>query len=72
MSLSMVRENCAAELEQVVKIACLTAFQDSGRRVTVEDLETARPTVTPLAESRGEQLGALRTGHEWHPPRPGE
>ena len=51
----------AAELEQVVKIACLTAFQDSGRRVTVEDLETARPTVTPLAESRGEELGALRT-----------
>ena len=50
----------AAELEQVVKIACLTAFQDGGRRVTVEDLEAARPTVTPLAESRGEELGALR------------
>ena len=50
----------AAELEQVVKIACLTAFQDGGRRVTVEDLESARPTVTPLAESRGEELGALR------------
>jgi ATP-dependent 26S proteasome regulatory subunit len=51
----------AAELEQVVKIACLTAFQDGGRRVTVEDLESARPTVTPLAESRGEELGALRS-----------
>jgi ATP-dependent 26S proteasome regulatory subunit len=51
----------AAELEQVVKIACLTAFQDGGRRVTAEDLESARPTVTPLAESRGEELGALRS-----------
>ena len=51
----------AAELEQVVKIACLTAFQDGGRRITVEDLESARPTITPLAESRGEELGALRT-----------
>jgi SpoVK/Ycf46/Vps4 family AAA+-type ATPase len=51
----------AAELEQVVKTACLTAFQDGGRRVTAEDLEAARPSVTPLAESRGEELGALRT-----------
>jgi SpoVK/Ycf46/Vps4 family AAA+-type ATPase len=51
----------AAELEQVVKIACLTAFQDGGCRVTAEDLESARPSVTPLAESRGEELGALRT-----------
>jgi SpoVK/Ycf46/Vps4 family AAA+-type ATPase len=50
----------AAELEQLVKIACLAAFQDGGRGVTVEDLEAARPTVTPLAESRGEELGALR------------
>ena len=50
----------AAELEQVVKTACLTAFQDGGRRLTAGDLEAARPGVTPLAESRGEELGALR------------
>ena len=41
----------AAELEQVVKTACLTAFQEGGRRVTAGDLEAARPGVTPLAES---------------------
>jgi SpoVK/Ycf46/Vps4 family AAA+-type ATPase len=51
----------AAELEQVVKTACLAAFQDGGRRLAAEDLEAARATVTPLAESRGEELGALRS-----------
>jgi MoxR-like ATPase len=51
----------AAELEQVVKAACLRAFQESGRRVQAADLEAARATVTPLAESRAEEIGAIRT-----------
>jgi SpoVK/Ycf46/Vps4 family AAA+-type ATPase len=51
----------AAELEQVVKAACLRAFQEGGRPVQAADLEAARGTVTPLAESRAEEIGAIRT-----------
>jgi SpoVK/Ycf46/Vps4 family AAA+-type ATPase len=50
----------AAELEQVVKGACLRAFQDGGRRVHPADLDAARATVTPLAESRAEEIAAIR------------
>ena len=50
----------AAELEQVVKAACLRAFQEGGRRMQPPDLEAARATVTPLAESRAEEIGAIR------------
>jgi MoxR-like ATPase len=50
----------AAELEQVVKAACLRAFQEGGRRLEPGDLDAARATVTPLAESRAEEIGAIR------------
>ena len=50
----------AAELEQVVKAACLRAFQDGGRRLHPADLEAARPSVTPLAESRAEEIAVIR------------
>ena len=50
----------AAELEQVVKAACLRAFQEGGRRLQPGDLDAARATVTPLAESRAEEIGAIR------------
>ncbi len=50
----------AAELEQVVKAACLRAFQEDGRRVQPADLDAERATVTPLAESRAEEIGAIR------------
>ena len=50
----------AAELEQVVKGACLRAFRDGGRRVHPADLDAARATVTPLAESRAEEIAAIR------------
>jgi SpoVK/Ycf46/Vps4 family AAA+-type ATPase len=50
----------AAELEQVVKAACLRAFQDGGRRLHPVDLETARTSVTPLAESRAEEIAVIR------------
>lgn len=51
-----------AELEQLVKTACLAAFRDGGRAVTAQDLLRARETLTPLAESRAEEIHALR---EW-------
>lgn len=51
-----------AECEQLVKTACLAAFRDGGRRVTPEDCLAARRALTPLAESRAEEIGALR---EW-------
>ena len=50
----------AAELEQVVKAACLRAFQEGGRRVQPADLEAARASVTPLAESRAEEIAVIR------------
>ena len=50
----------AAELEQVVKAACLRAFQQGGRRVQPADLEAVRASITPLAESRAEEIGAIR------------
>lgn len=51
----------AAELEQVVKAACLRAFQEAGRHMQAAYLDAARATVTPLAESRAEEIGAIRT-----------
>ena len=51
----------AAELEQVVKAACLRAFEESGRPMQPADLEAARASVTPLAESRAEDIAAIRT-----------
>jgi hypothetical protein len=50
----------AAELEQVVKAACLRAFQDGRRRVASADLDAGRVSVTPLTESRAEEIAAIR------------
>jgi ATPase family associated with various cellular activities (AAA) len=58
----VTEEYSAAELEQVVKVGCLRAFQDGGRALSAEDLEAARRQVTRLARSRPEEIHALR---EW-------
>jgi SpoVK/Ycf46/Vps4 family AAA+-type ATPase len=54
------KQSLPAELEQVVKAACLRAFQDGRRRVAPADLEAGRVSVTPLTESRAEEIAAIR------------